>query len=66
MRRERVAERGGVKPQCLRPYCRKCGSGHRISAREQGDIVAKRNQLLGQERNDPFGTSIELWWHRFI
>jgi hypothetical protein len=42
------------------------GRGYRISAREQGNLVAERNEFLGQERNDPFGASVELWWHRFI
>ena len=34
------------------------GSGHRVAAGEQGDVVAVGHQLLGEIRNHPLGPAV--------
>jgi hypothetical protein len=65
MRRERIADRR-VKAQRPRAYGPQFSLGQGISACEQGDIMTERDQLFSQERNDPFGAPVELWWYRLI
>src|ERR1700733_1054242 len=38
----------------------------RVSAGEQSYLMALRDQLFGQERNDPFRTSIHFRWNTLI
>src|SRR6266702_8282013 len=54
-----VADRA-VQTQCLRPTCLQVGRGLRIAAREQDNVMSKRNQFVGQPRNNTLGASVEL------
>ena len=65
MGRERVADRGSSRNACGDDRL-EFGRGDRISTGEQGNVVAERDQFLGQEGNDTFGAAIELWWNRFV
>src|SRR5207244_954850 len=40
--------------------------GHRVAAREQGDLVALPDQLLGEIGDDPLRAAVELGRHALI
>ena len=53
-----------VEPQRPRPRRFELGRGLRIARGKQRDLVAERDQFLGQPRHDPFGSTIELGRYR--
>ena len=53
-----------VEPQRPRPHRFELRRGLRIAAGEQRDLVAERDQFLGEPRHDPFGSTIKLRRHR--
>ena len=49
-----------IEPQRARPERLELRRGARIAAGEQRDVVAERDQFLGQPMNHAFGAAIQL------
>src|SRR5580700_3079678 len=57
-----VADRG-IQSQRLGTARHQLGTGHRVAAGEQRDLVSLPNQLLGKVRHDPLSATIQLGRH---
>jgi hypothetical protein len=55
--RDRIAD-AGVESECLGYARYEIGCGDRITAREQGHLMAEANQLFGQVGDDSLGTTV--------
>ena len=52
-----------VQPQRTPAGRNQAGAGHRVAAREQGDVVALPDQFPGQVGDDPLGAPVEPGRH---
>ncbi len=63
--RQPVAD-AAIEPQPLPTHRRQAGARQRIAAGEEGDVVAQRDELLGQTRHDPLRAAVEFRRHGLV
>src|SRR5260221_13534952 len=55
-----------IEPQALPTHRRQPGARYRIAAGEERDVVAERDEFLGETRHDPLRPAVEFWRHGLV
>src|SRR6266567_4771823 len=66
MRSKIGLERRRIEPDRLVAHCYDLGARSSAAAREQGDVMPKLDQGVGEMRDDPLGSSVELRRNGFV